>query len=254
MVKCFSKSRIFAGMIWIFYVLLAGILLVRRPATPVLIRIFVVMVLVVTGYLIGHLAGNLVADNENTKLLKILYVDLEPGRFLEISQPVLKALSEKSSKYGICSSYYADALALQNKYKEASAFMEQSFQYMPEKPSLKGLYLGSRLRYALLANDKEKAAEYKGELDRLFGTLEASGNKKLKLNLKQNYHGYMEYSNYLNHKTYHLDVIQDSYENSPVLTRKLEFAFLLSRMYRERGKEEKADIYETFIQSHHVDR
>lgn len=193
MIRGFRRSRI----AWIGTLVLAAAIAVaiwiRDRGYPLYIPIVATLLMLALGFVAAKLLGNLIAQQENAKLLGILHVELDPKGFVEAYAPVVKRLKEGSRDRTIASAYLADGYAAAGMYDKALAALEfpAKGKQGEEDVVLLGLYYTNRSGYCLEREDIGEAREAMESLEaviekiRLSGKLPLAENLSLSLELRQ---------------------------------------------------------------------
>ena len=143
------------------------------------------------GFLLSRLLGNLVASNENTRLLGILHMDLDPDRFIDAYREIPAKVRKGTRDHAVLSSYLADGYAAAGNPEQALLILEEGFGGMEEvlKGSqekdlpLQGLWHGNRLLYLLDAGKTEEAKKAASAVEKLITACEKT-NRALAENLR----------------------------------------------------------------------
>lgn len=168
MVRAFRQSRLTVIGVFAASVVLAGLVWVRDREQPVLIPLIACALLLLLGVFLGRLAGNLVADSCNTKLLGLLHVELDPEAFLAGYAQVPGRLKPDSRDYVVASAYLADGYAAKGDFDRAIAALCPPEQAgLAERAALRGLYLQNLCGYRLGKGDREGGALALAELEKV---------------------------------------------------------------------------------------
>lgn len=168
MVRAFRQSRLTVMGVFAVSVVLAGLVWVRDREMPVLIPLIACALLLLLGVFLGRLAGNLVADSCNTKLLGLLHVELNPEAFLAGYIQVPGRLKPDSRDYVVACAYLADGYAAKGDFDGAIAALCPPEQAgLGESAALRGLYLQNLCGYRLGKGDREAGALALAELEKV---------------------------------------------------------------------------------------
>lgn len=168
MVRAFRQSRLTVIGVFAASVVLAVLVWVRDRDLPVHIPLIACVLLVLLGIFVGRLAGNLVADSCNTKLLGLLHVELDPEAFLKSYAQVPGRLKPDSRDYVVASAYLADGYAAKGDFDAAlAALCPPERAGLEENAALQGLYLQNLCAYHLGKGDQAEGAQALVQLDQL---------------------------------------------------------------------------------------
>lgn len=185
MVWAFRQSRLAAIGTLAASAVLAVLVWVRDRELPVQIPLVACILLLLLGIFLGRLAGNLVADSCNTKLLGLLHVDLDPEAFLAGYAQVPGRLKPDSRDYVVASAYLADGFAAKGDFAGAiAALCPPERAGLGESAALRGLYLQSLCGYRLCKGDRDEGARALEQLEKV--AAECAGRQdKLSQNLAE---------------------------------------------------------------------
>lgn len=168
MVRAFRQSRLTVIGSFAASVVLAALVWVRDRELPVHIPLIASVLVVLLGIFVGRLAGNLVADSCNTRLLGRLHVDLDPEAFLKDYAQVPGRLKPDSRDYVIASAYLADGYGAKGDFDAAlAALCPPERAGLGENAALQGLYLQNLCGYHLGRGDREEGAQALARLEEL---------------------------------------------------------------------------------------
>lgn len=168
MIRGFWQSRLTAAGLAALSAVLAVALWVRdlRQGYPLYIPIVAAILLLALGAVAGRIAGNIVANSQNTRLLSLLHVSLDPAAFLAAYEPVPERLKKGSWDYAVARSYLADGYAAAGEFDKAMDTLCPDCAGKPRAAlSLKGLYCGNLCSYALSKGDCARAREAAASLE-----------------------------------------------------------------------------------------
>lgn len=168
MVRAFRQSRLTVMGIFAASVVLAALVWVRDRDLPVHIPLIASVLLLLLGVFAGRLAGNLVADSCNTRLLGRLHVELDPEAFLEEYAQVPGRLKPDSRDYVVASAYLADGYGAKGDFDAAlAALCPPERAGLEGNAALRGLYLQNLCGYHLGRGDRAEGAQALARLEEL---------------------------------------------------------------------------------------
>jgi len=189
MIRGFWKSRLVFAGICVVTLALAVALWIRDQGYQIYIPIVASALMLGIGYSAAVLAGNLVANQENTKYLGILHVDMDPVRFVESYSPVVQRMSNKSRDYAIACTYLADGYAAAGDYEKAADTLVPRFEGKKgDDHAMMGQFYSNLAGYALNAENMEQAREAMEQLANVIDICEGTnpglaGNLRISLRL-----------------------------------------------------------------------
>ncbi|MDE6881356.1 MAG: hypothetical protein K2P20_08350 [Oscillospiraceae bacterium] len=162
MIRAFWQSRLTAGAIWALSAVLAAVIWVRdlEQGYPLYIPIVAAVLTLCLGAAVGRLAGNIVANTRNTKLLGLLHVELDPRAFLDAYTPVPERLKKGSWDYAVSRSYLAGGYAAAGEFDRAASLLCPDCGGKPQAAlAVRGLYYSNLCACALAQGDCDKARQ-----------------------------------------------------------------------------------------------
>lgn len=179
MIRAFRKSRLTTVGIFAASVVLAVLVWVRDRGLPVYIPLIASVLMLLLGVFVGRLAGALVADSCNTRLLGLLHVDLDPDAFLRQYSEIPGRLKPDSRERLVAGAYLADGYAAKGEFDAAIAALAPLEQAdLAQDTALRGLYLQNLCGYRLCKGDRAGGTQALDELDKLIA---GCGEKQAKL-------------------------------------------------------------------------
>jgi len=171
MIRAFRQSRLTAVCVFAASAALAVLVWIRDREMPVYIPAVASVLLLLAGVTVGRLAGNLVADSCNTRLLGRLHVDLDPEAFLRAYEGVPARLKEGSRDYVVARAYLAAGYGAKGDFDAAIASLcpLEGTALAGDVP-LRGLYLQSLCSFQLGKEDLNAAGGTLSELERLISS------------------------------------------------------------------------------------
>ena len=187
MINAFKKSR--AARLLAAAAALVVIILVwvndLGKHTQLYIPILATVLTAGIGYFMGRLLGNLISSSENTKLLGILHVDLDPEAFIQAYQSIPGKIRKGSRNHAVASAYLSDGYLAGGDPEKALEILEEGFKdvKMEGDLPLKGLYYSNRMVCFLEKDDYEEAKKEGKEIENVILRSEGS-NQALANNLR----------------------------------------------------------------------
>lgn len=240
MIRGFRKSRIASGLILLVTLAICVAVWVWNGNRPLYATILSTILLWGIGICVSTLVGNIVSARENSRLLTILHVDLDPERFLREYQSVPKHLPEKSYNHAVACSYLADGYAAAGQPEEALRVLSSrtTNRKGEEVLSLQCLYHSNRCKYELQMGDTEAAKQD-------FALLKKDIAKAVRENpsLAKSMQDYAEwYENWIafqEKRSVNLNLLTKKTEECQFVIRQLQLRDLLMQVYlRENRKKE----------------
>ena len=192
MIRGFWKSRLVFSGICVLTLVLAVALWVRDRNYEIYIPIVASVLMLGIGYSAAVLAGNLVANQENTKYLGILHVDLDPARFVKVYGPVVERLNKNGRDYAISCTYLADGYAVAGDFEKAAQTLVPRFEGRKgDDHAMMGQFYSNLAGYALNGENAEQAREAMAMLQNVIDICESTnpglaGNLTIALRLHRN--------------------------------------------------------------------
>lgn len=240
MIRGFWQSKLTAVGLPALSAVLAAVLWIRdrQQGYPLYIPAVASVLLLALGAVAGKIAGNIVANARNTRLLSLLHVELDPAAFLSAYEPVPGRLKAGSWDFAVARSYLADGYAAAGEFDRA---MDTLCPDCAGKPALSGLYYGNLCSYALSKGDCARAREAAAGLEAVLEDGKANPafaqNMRLVLNLCR------ERLTCLEGGKVDRQWLTGQLERAPFALRRLEILETLARYALLRGRTEEAGEY-----------
>lgn len=184
MVWAFRKSRLAIGIILALTAGIVAAIWIRDIGKPLYIPVVATVLMVPIGCLTARLVGNIVAASQNTSMLSLLHMELDPQRFLTCYEPIPGRIPQGSRDHAIAANYLADGYAAAGDFDRAiQAVGPAPVHPRKDDPALDGVYYGNVARYALGKGDIALADQSLQELDGIIEEKCAS-NPRLSVNLR----------------------------------------------------------------------
>ncbi len=176
MIRAFRQSRLTAVCVFAASAALAVLVWIRDRDMPVYIPVIASLLLLLIGVSVGRLAGNLVADSCNTRLLGRLHVELDPEAFIRAYAAVPARLKKGSREYAIARAYLAAGYGAKGDFDAAIASLcpLEGTGLAGDIP-LRGLHLQTLCAFQLGKEELDAAAKTLSELERLIAA--CGGNR-----------------------------------------------------------------------------
>ncbi len=252
MIRCFRSSKlVIAAALVVSAALCVAVFLVRSDVV-LWINIVTALLVLALGLAVGGLIANMVASNANSKLLGILYVQLDPERFISAYREVPGKLAKGSYLRTVTSSYLAAGYAAKGDYALArqTLFCDPAPTRSEKSDlALKALIHDNLCEFALLDGDAQTA---KSELSALRDVLKRAQaqNPELVKNYDATLSLYEQWLPTLSGKTADVTLLDELAKRTPVQLRRLEMQSLSAQSYARRGKTEQArDAYNAIIKA-----
>ena len=165
-------------LIRIASVLLAAAVIWRDREREIYIPILACCLLLALGYVVSRLAGNLIADRENARLLGILHVDLDPEAFLRAYEPAAMRAPGGSRQRRIMEGYLASGYAAAGKAEKALGLLAEPVD--ADDAALAGTRAAARVSCLL---DEGRPAEAAGSMRALDEAIDRAEKPALRSNL-----------------------------------------------------------------------
>lgn len=160
MIRGFWQSKLTVAAIAALTVAVAAAVWVRNRAYPVYIPIVASVLVLAIGLILARLLGSIVANLQNTRVMSLLHVDLQPEKFVAKYARVPAALPKNSKSYVLACAYLADGYAAAGRFDEAEAALcEPERAGFGDDAALQALYYNNLCAYALGAGKLPAARE-----------------------------------------------------------------------------------------------
>lgn len=161
MIRCFSKSRLaFAACLLLAAV--TGALVLPALSGAVWWRLtLTAAVILLAGYSIASIAGNIAASLENNRRMRLLHEQLDPAAFIAAYRTVPEKLSPESADYAICCSYLADGYLANGDFETALSLIRDTYRPTRNKKrnaAIRTLQQACRCNYLLWMERTEASA------------------------------------------------------------------------------------------------
>ena len=237
MIRAFRRSRIACGAIMAVSVVIAVAIWFRDRAYPVFIPVIASVLMLGIGYFSARVAGNLLANMENTRYLGYLHMELDPEKFLSCYADVPGRLRQGSQAEAIYRSYLADGYAASGNYGKALALLDKP---IPEGSlALKGLYAANRCSCCLNAGDPVRGSEALEDLEQVVSAAR-SEKPELAKNLSQSLTLHKQHYNCLTGAPVDRKALTDAFDHAQYNLRRLEIAKVLAEDALNRGDQAMA--------------
>lgn len=232
MIRAFQRSRMVCGAIMAISAVIAVAIWFRDRAYPVFVPMIASVLMLGIGYFSARVAGNLLANMENTRYLGYLHMELDPEKFLACYADIPGRLRPGGHAEAIYRSYLADGYAAAGKYEQAVELLERPIP--TGSLSLKGLYAANRCGCFLAAGDTARGGEV---LEELKSVIDAARLEKPELakNLTQTLTLHQQHYNCLTGSTVDREALTDAFDHAQYNIRRLEIAKVLAMDARNRG-------------------
>ena len=243
MIRGFWKSRLVFDGICVLTLSLSVALWIRDRNYQIYIPIVASVLMLGIGYSAAVLAGNLVANQENTKYLGILHVDLDPVRFVEAYGPAVDRLNKNSRDYAICCTYLADGYAAAGDYVKAAETLVPRFESKKgDDYAMMGQYYSNLAGYALNGENVAQAREAMEMLQNVIDICESTnpglaGNLTISLRLHRNRLAALE------GEAAETQWLGEMFEDAKYVIRRMEIAKTLAMDAVNRGDKNTAADY-----------
>ena len=237
MIRAFRRSRMACEAIMAVSVVIAVAIWFRDQAYPVFVPMIASILMLGIGYFSARVAGNLLANMENTRYLGYLHMELDPEKFLACYADIPGRLKPGSQGEAIYRSYLADGYAAAGDYEKALELLERPIP--TGSLSLKGLYASNRCGCLLAAGDTARGGE---ALDELKSVVDAARLEKPELakNLSQTLTLHQQHYSCLTGSLVDREALTDAFDHAQYNIRRLEIAKVLAMDARNRGDRDMA--------------
>ena len=237
MIRAFRRSRIVCGAIIAISVVIAVAIWFRDRGYPVFVPMIASVLMLGIGYFSARVAGNLLANMENTRYLGYLHMELDPEKFLACYANIPSRLKPGSQGEAIYRSYLADGYAAAGKYDKALELLDRPIP--AGNLALKGLYAANRCGCLLAAEDTARGGAALAELK---SVMDAARLKKPELakNLSQTLTLHQQHYNCLTGQAVDREALTDAFDHAQYNIRRLEIAQVLAMDALNRGDRDMA--------------
>lgn len=243
MIRCFKKSIFASAGIFLSTIVVCVFIWIRNLGNSFYIPLIATGLMFLIGICSGIILGNVISSSENSRLLSILHVDLDPERFVRKYECVPNKASK--AQRAIAISYLADGYSAMGQQDKALQTLSSDFSDRKgnEVLSLRCLYHNNRCHYMLLKRDVEAARK---EIINFWKVLETTKkeNEALYKNMKEAYLFYRNWLNYYEGKAVDTIMLSRKIQTVPFLIRRMEMQYLLAMTYERDGR--KKDAYNAF--------
>ncbi len=169
MIRGFWQSKLTVAAIAALTLALTAAVWVRNRAYPVYIPLVASVLTLAIGLILARLLGSIVASLQNTRVMSLLHVDLQPEKFLAKYERVPAALPKNSKSHVLACAYLADGYAAAGRFDEAAAALcPPERAGFGEDAALEALYYNNLCAYALGAG---RLTDARDAADRLLQVL-----------------------------------------------------------------------------------
>lgn len=225
MIRAFRRSRIVCGAILAVSVVIAIAIWFRDRAYPVFIPIIASVLMLGIGYFSARVAGNLLANMENTRYLGYLHMELDPEKFLSIYADIPGRLQPGSQAEAIYRSYLADGYAASGNYGKALELLDRPIP--AGSLALQGLYAANRCGCCLGAGDAVRGGQALEELKQVID-MARSEKPELAKNLSHAMTLHQQHYNCLTGAAVDREALTDAFDHAQYNLRRLEIAKVLA--------------------------
>lgn len=237
MIRAFRRSRVVCGAIMAVSVVIAVAIWFRDQEYPVFVPMIASVLMLGIGYFSARVAGNLLANMENTRYLGYLHMELDPEKFLACYADIPGRLKPGSHAEAIYRSYLADGYAAAGNYEKALELLDRPIP--AGNLALKGLYAANRCGCLLGAGDTARGGE---ALEELKSVVDAARLEKPELakNLSQTLTLHQQHYNCLTGVPVDREALTDAFDRAQYNIRRLELSKVLAMDARNRGDRDMA--------------
>lgn len=155
MIHAFKRGKIGALAVLAISLAVAVMIWFRDQDYPIFVPIVASCLTLALGVVVARLAGNILANSENTHYLGFLHMELDPGKFIRHYEGVPGRVKGENTA-AICRSYLADGYAADGQYEKAVELL--SIAPPADNLAIRGLY-AANLAGSYLAMNKIPEAE-----------------------------------------------------------------------------------------------
>ena len=235
MIRCFRKSIVAVSVIAAVALALDIYIIFIKDFALWWTRPFTSLMIALIGIFAARVTGSLIASAENTKLLNILYSEMDPGRFTACYAPVTEKVRRGSFDSFSSKAYLADGYSAGGEPKKALEIIDKAYEETSDKAKIFPFYRTNRTRYLIAAGCYEEAEE---EIGTLLSGIDGK-NAALKANIEKNILPLREFLDAFLHGNTDCTSLESDMEYSRVLTTKLEAARLVRILRQKEGKSTK---------------
>ena len=235
MIRAFRRSRIACGAIMAVSVVIAAAIWFRDRAYPVFVPMIASVLMLGIGYFSARVAGNMLANMENTRYLGYLHMELDPKKFLEHYREVPGRMKRESAM--VSRTYLADGYWADGQFEKA---VETVGTDLPETdPALRGLYASKLAAYYLAMENAEAAWKVMAALEEV---IEECRMKKADLarNFQESLTLYRQHLNCLTGAAVDTPWLQDAFSAAQYNIRRLEIQKVLAMTALREGNRKEA--------------
>lgn len=235
MIRGFWQSKLAFAGICVLTLGLAVAIWIRDQGYEIYIPVIASLLMLGIGFIAARLVGNVIANQQNTKLLGILHVDLDPEKFVKLYRPVVNALNPASRDYAIACTYLADGYAAAEEYDKAVDTLCPRFEGKKgDDYAMMGLYYSNLCAYALGKEQLEQAAEAMEHLQSVIDICGA-GNPALANNLSNSLRLHKNRVAALNGGRVETGWLKEMHQDAQYVLRRLEISKTLAMDAVNRG-------------------
>jgi len=229
--KAFKKSYRVRIVLLAASAIAAICLFVFKDFQSACLRVMTPLLAFALGFVLSKIIYNAMSLNENMSFLSVLYVELNPEKFIEIYAPVVDGFKKISEKY-TSSSYITDAYLSLGMYEKALEYNER-MKVGIKGESLESLDLVMTLRIMLLEGRNDEAEDIVGKLYDLSDSV-VKKKGQLAAGIVRMTEPYRDYLDALSSGEEPEGLVSVK-ESNEVTIRRLEAAKLLEMLYQSRG-------------------
>lgn len=124
MIVYYRKSRIVLAIGLILTAVLAAMTGIRRANGAMWVLCIALILVAALGTTVSLLTAHIIAGNENQKILSLLYVELDPQKFVNEYARIPGRMRPGTAERVMCAAYLAEGLSSAGRYDEALSALE----------------------------------------------------------------------------------------------------------------------------------
>ena len=229
----------------ILSVILCAMIWIHDQNRPVYIPAIASGLMLAVGVCLSLLLGNLIAAQQNSRLLSVLHMELDPESFVRSYKHIPSGITNKASRAIACS-YLADGYCAMGQWDLALNTMCSDFTDKKGREilSLRCLYYNNCCSYLILKGDTVQAKETLEQLKSSIQTAEKE-NPALAKNMKESLCLYENWLRYLDGQTADTAFLTKAIAKCRFRIRRLEMQYLLALTFlREQRRKEALSLLE----------
>lgn len=241
MIVYYRKSRIVLAIGLILTAVLAAMIGIRRANGAMWVLCIALILVAALGTTVSLLTARIIAGSENQKILSLLYVELDPQKFVNEYAQVPGRMRPCTAERVMCAAYLAEGLSSAGRYDEALSALEPADR-VPASRQLALACLNAYTKSRILLQKRDFAAalqaikEYRTLLKRV-----RAENPQLANNMTPGYGALERWLNSALGKDVDETQLNADISAEPVLLRRMDLEAVRAGILLESGRFKEAE-------------